>query len=307
MRRELARELDRERVDAALARPVGGEVPQRPRAHDGRDVDDRAAACGAHQPRGLGRAEERPLEIRVDDPVPGLLARIVEVDPAGHAGAVDEHVEPVEAARTARAPGRRRRRRRRARARAAPRAARRRRRLGSSEIVDVDRRALGGEPERERSSDAAPGAGDERDLARRDGRSPRHRAPRRRADACARTWRARRVARAARARATRPAAARARRRRGRLRGGARRRRSSRCRRRGRGAIGPPWAASGETCPTINPRVAPLNRPSVTRATESPRPRPTIAEVIESISGMPGAPAGPSPRTTTTSPGCTTPS
>ena len=58
------------------------------------------------------------------------------------------------------------------------------------------------------------------------------------------------------------------------------------------AIGPPRAASGETWPTINPRVAPLKRPSVTSTTDSPRPRPTIAEVIDSISGIPGAPAGP---------------
>ena len=72
------------------------------------------------------------------------------------------------------------------------------------------------------------------------------------------------------------------------------------------AIGPPRAASGATWPTINPRVAPLKRPSVTRTTDSPSPRPTIAEVIESISGIPGAPAGPSLRTTTTSPGCTSP-
>ena len=82
---------------------------------------------------------------------------------------------------------------------------------------------------------------------------------------------------------------RARRRRARPRGGARRRRSSRCRRRARARSARRETASGETCPTINPRVAPLNRPSVTRATESPRPRPTIADVIESISGMPGAP------------------
>src|SRR6185369_10058184 len=34
------------------------------------------------------------------------------------------------------------------------------------------------------------------------------------------------------------------------------------------AIGPPTAASGATCPAINPRVAPENRPSVNSATES---------------------------------------
>src|SRR5947209_20117299 len=41
------------------------------------------------------------------------------------------------------------------------------------------------------------------------------------------------------------------------------------------AIGPPCAASGATWPAMRPWVAPLNRPSVTRATESPNPAPTI--------------------------------
>src|SRR5579863_3504275 len=39
------------------------------------------------------------------------------------------------------------------------------------------------------------------------------------------------------------------------------------------AIGPPSAASGETCPAINPWVAPLKRPSVKRATDDPKPSP----------------------------------
>ena len=47
----------------------------------------------------------------------------------------------------------------------------------------------------------------------------------------------------------------------------------------------------------NWRVAPLNLPSVTSATMR-SPRPTIAEVIDSISGIPAM---------TTSPGCTSPS
>src|SRR5882762_6531589 len=44
------------------------------------------------------------------------------------------------------------------------------------------------------------------------------------------------------------------------------------------AIGPPTAASGATWPTIRPRVAPLKRPSVRSATDSPRPSPTGAAV-----------------------------
>ena len=59
------------------------------------------------------------------------------------------------------------------------------------------------------------------------------------------------------------------------------------------ASGPPRAASGATWPTIRPRVAPEKRPSVTSATESPRPAPTTDEVTLSISRMPGPPAGPS--------------
>ena len=59
------------------------------------------------------------------------------------------------------------------------------------------------------------------------------------------------------------------------------------------AIGPPTAASGETCPIEAPRDAPLKRPSVIRATEEPSPIPAIAEVGFSISLMPGPPFGPS--------------
>ena len=59
------------------------------------------------------------------------------------------------------------------------------------------------------------------------------------------------------------------------------------------AIGPPRAASGVTCPAISPWVAPEKRPSVTSATWSPRPSPTMAAVTCSISRMPGPPAGPS--------------
>ena len=40
-------------------------------------------------------------------------------------------------------------------------------------------------------------------------------------------------------------------------------------------------------------VAPENRPSVTRATDSPRPAPTTDDVMLSISRIPGPPAGPS--------------
>ena len=59
------------------------------------------------------------------------------------------------------------------------------------------------------------------------------------------------------------------------------------------ASGPPRAASGDTWPTMNPRVAPEKRPSVTSATLSPRPAPTTSRVTLSISRMPGPPAGPS--------------
>ena len=59
------------------------------------------------------------------------------------------------------------------------------------------------------------------------------------------------------------------------------------------AIGPPTAASGETCPIEAPREAPEKRPSVIKATEEPSPIPAIAEVGLSISLIPGPPFGPS--------------
>ena len=68
------------------------------------------------------------------------------------------------------------------------------------------------------------------------------------------------------------------------------------------AIGPPTAASGETCPIDAPLEAPENLPSVIRATVEPSPIPAIAEVGLSISLIPGPPLGPSYLITTTSPG-----
>ena len=67
------------------------------------------------------------------------------------------------------------------------------------------------------------------------------------------------------------------------------------------AMGPPACASGATWPMAAPRVAPLKRPSVMSATSLSRPWPASIEVALSISGMPGAPLGPSPRMTTTEP------
>ena len=59
------------------------------------------------------------------------------------------------------------------------------------------------------------------------------------------------------------------------------------------ASGPPFEASGATCPTMKPCVAPEKRPSVMRATDSESPSPTIAPVTWSISRIPGPPCGPS--------------
>ena len=67
------------------------------------------------------------------------------------------------------------------------------------------------------------------------------------------------------------------------------------------AIGPPTAASGDTCPIEAPRLAPEKRPSVMSATDEPSPIPTIADVGLSISLIPGPPLGPSYLMTTTSP------
>jgi hypothetical protein len=72
-------------------------------------------------------------------------------------------------------------------------------------------------------------------------------------------------------------------------------------------IGPPWAASGATWASMKPWVPPEKRPSVTSATWSDSPAPTMATVTCSISRMPGPPTGPSLRITTTSPGWIWPS
>src|SRR5260370_36255192 len=66
------------------------------------------------------------------------------------------------------------------------------------------------------------------------------------------------------------------------------------------AIGPRQTASGATCPAISPRVAPEKRPSVSKATDSPKPAPVSAAVTANISLIPGPPRGPSLRITNTS-------
>ena len=68
------------------------------------------------------------------------------------------------------------------------------------------------------------------------------------------------------------------------------------------AIGPPTAASGETCPIDAPLEAPEKRPSVINATDEPNPIPAMADVGFNISLIPGPPFGPSYLITTTSPG-----
>ena len=59
------------------------------------------------------------------------------------------------------------------------------------------------------------------------------------------------------------------------------------------AISPPSAASGETCPTERPEVAPEKRPSVTSAQAVASPAALMRLVGMSISCMPGPPRGPS--------------
>ena len=67
------------------------------------------------------------------------------------------------------------------------------------------------------------------------------------------------------------------------------------------AILPPFAASGQICPTQIPLVPPEKRPSVIRAAFVPKPLPTRSEVGASISLIPGEPFGPSYLITITSP------
>ena len=61
------------------------------------------------------------------------------------------------------------------------------------------------------------------------------------------------------------------------------------------AIGPPSAASGPTWPITSPTDPPEKRASVISATTMPRSRQSVVmrDVGSSISGMPGAPLGPS--------------
>ena len=61
------------------------------------------------------------------------------------------------------------------------------------------------------------------------------------------------------------------------------------------AISPPKAASGPTCPITKPTEPPENLPSVISPTTIlfSRQRVVIRDVESSISGMPGAPLGPS--------------
>ena len=59
------------------------------------------------------------------------------------------------------------------------------------------------------------------------------------------------------------------------------------------AIGPPTAASGDTCPIDAPLVAPEKRPSVINATSLSSPIPAISLVGDNISLIPGPPLGPS--------------
>ena len=66
-------------------------------------------------------------------------------------------------------------------------------------------------------------------------------------------------------------------------------------------IKPPSKDSGVMWPTTKPCVPPLNLPSVIRATLLPKPAPIKAPVGFNISGMPGAPLGPTCLITTTSP------
>src|SRR3989344_4759250 len=71
-------------------------------------------------------------------------------------------------------------------------------------------------------------------------------------------------------------------------------------------MGPPTYASGATWPMTSLYEPPEKRPSVISATESPSPRPMMAEVTASISRIPGPPFGPSFLITIVSPETTEP-
>ncbi len=60
---------------------------------DARHVDDRAASARDHAGQRGAQAAERAREIRVEDPVPLLVARLDDVAGRAEARVVDEHVE----------------------------------------------------------------------------------------------------------------------------------------------------------------------------------------------------------------------
>ena len=101
---------DRQRLgqlrDAALAGAVAGHQPAAEEAQHRRGVDDAAARCG--QQRGGGADAHRAGQVDVDDLGEGL--RVVLGAAADDAGAVDQDVEPAEAATSRRRPPRRARR-----------------------------------------------------------------------------------------------------------------------------------------------------------------------------------------------------
>ena len=115
-----------------------------------------------------------------------------------------------------------------------------------------------------------------------------------------RTWPSRRRGSAAPAAARLPGARRGRPRERRGPAGAPRRRSTISSPSSTSPIGPPRAASGATWPIIRPWVPPEKRPSVSSATDPPRPSPTSAAVtlehlLHARARRPGPRSGSRPR------------
>ena len=82
--------------DAVLGGDVGRDLGEADLAGVRAEVDDPPAAALPQQRRGGLRAQEDALEVHADDPIPLLLADVVERGDPDDPGAIDERIEAAE-------------------------------------------------------------------------------------------------------------------------------------------------------------------------------------------------------------------
>ena len=158
---------------AALRRAVGGLTGEGDARVDRADQHDApAVAAGDHRPAGGAGAPERPAEVDVDDPPPGVVGELVGRSAELDAGARDEDVEPAVIGNDAARSRRRTTRVGDVEADRHRRSAGGRGGLGRRRFVEIgahDGVAACAEGDGDGSADPRAGAGDDRD-ARRPGR-----------------------------------------------------------------------------------------------------------------------------------------